>query len=71
MENTHEGSLIETLGVDRHDLPAAGEAAAGEFHCAGCGYGVTVQRLLPLCPMCGGRSWEPRAVSVSTRVRPL
>jgi rubrerythrin len=37
---------------------ATGEAAVGDFHCSECGYGVSVQRRLPLCPMCGGTSWE-------------
>ncbi|MGH2934061.1 MAG: hypothetical protein ACRDL2_06035 [Gaiellaceae bacterium] len=36
----------------------AGEQAAGEFRCSQCGYGVSVHRALPLCPMCGGASWE-------------
>jgi rubrerythrin len=39
---------------------AAGTAAAGEFHCSDCGYGVSVQQQLPVCPMCGGTSWELR-----------
>ena len=37
---------------------AAGEPAKGEYHCADCGYGVTVHRALPVCPMCGGSTWE-------------
>jgi rubredoxin len=35
-----------------------GDAVKGEFHCSECGYGVTVYRTLPACPMCGGTSWE-------------
>ena len=35
-----------------------GDLVKGEFHCSDCGYGVTVHRELPRCPMCGGRSWE-------------
>ena len=31
---------------------AAGQRAKGEFHCADCGYGVTVHTELPSCPMC-------------------
>jgi hypothetical protein len=38
-------------------LPA-GSSTKGEFHCSECGYGVTVFRELPVCPMCGGKSWE-------------
>ncbi len=42
---------------------SAGESVKGEFHCAECGYGVTVCRELPVCPMCGGASWEQSAWS--------
>ena len=41
--------------------PAALDAEArakGEYRCAGCGYGVTIYRELPRCPMCGEESWE-------------
>jgi len=39
---------------------AAGEPAVGEFRCSECGYGISISRVkLPLCPMCGGTSWEP------------
>jgi rubrerythrin len=37
---------------------AAGVKARGEYRCAGCGYGVTIYRKLPRCPMCGSGSWE-------------
>jgi hypothetical protein len=37
---------------------AAGEPASGDFRCAECGYGVCVSRMLPICPMCAGISWE-------------
>jgi hypothetical protein len=40
---------------------AAGVAAKGEFHCAGCGYGIVVHRGLPACPMCHGSDWRPWA----------
>lgn len=46
---------------------AAGEVAKGEFHCSECGYGVTVYRELPLCPMCGGNAWEQAAWSPLSR----
>ena len=36
----------------------AGAKARGEYRCTGCGYGVTVYRQLPRCPMCGTESWE-------------
>ena len=37
---------------------AAGATVKGEFHCSECGYGVAIVSALPLCPMCGGASWE-------------
>jgi hypothetical protein len=36
----------------------AGDVAKGDFQCSDCGYGVTIARELPRCPMCGGKSWE-------------
>ena len=36
----------------------AGSQVAGEFRCAGCGYGAVVQRVVSSCPMCGGTVWE-------------
>jgi hypothetical protein len=38
---------------------AAGAAARGEFRCGGCGYGISVRRILPTCPMCRGTEWHP------------
>ncbi|MFL5967385.1 MAG: hypothetical protein ACJ747_12620 [Gaiellaceae bacterium] len=49
----------------------SGSSAKGEYHCAECRYGVTVHRDLPLCPMCGGTTWEPTAWSPFTRERGL
>ena len=46
---------------------ATGDSVKGEFHCADCGYGVTVYRELPLCPMCGCTSWEESTWSPFTR----
>ena len=48
----------EDKGGDLLNFVPAGMAAKGEFHCAACGYGVTVYRSLPRCPMCGGEEWE-------------
>jgi hypothetical protein len=31
----------------------------GDFRCGDCGYGVSVVRALPHCPMCGASAWEP------------
>ena len=51
-----QAQLLEAAGY----VPffAAGAPVAGDFHCSECGYGVSVQQRLPLCPMCGGTSWE-------------
>jgi rubrerythrin len=49
----------------------AGEHAKGEFHCAECGYGVTVYKTLPRCPMCGKGSWEKSAWSPFARAREM
>jgi rubrerythrin len=46
---------------------AAGVPAKGEFHCSDCGYGVTIHRTLPVCPMCGGGAWERTAWHPFTR----
>jgi hypothetical protein len=46
------------VGVDDYvEFWPAGQAVKGEFHCSECGYGVTIVRALPLCPMCGGACW--------------
>ena len=45
----------------------AGARAKGEFRCDGCGYGVTVYRALPMCPMCAGTAWEQAPWSPLTR----
>jgi len=78
------GTVIEE-GVTMSDFDAAGRAPVGdfvdffsagarvkgEFHCAECGYGVTVYRALPVCPMCGGEHWEQSAWSPLTRARSI
>jgi rubrerythrin len=46
---------------------STGQVVKGEFHCAECGYGVTVYRALPTCPMCGGEAWEQFPWSPFTR----
>ena len=40
-----------------------GDGVEGEFLCSECGYGVTICRTLPRCPMCGGQTWEQTAWS--------
>jgi hypothetical protein len=64
---------LETVGRESggdyvHFLPA-GTSVKGEFHCSACGYGVTVYRRLPVCPMCGGGEWEQSAWSPLSRAR--
>ena len=49
----------------------SGDPVKGEFHCAECGYGVTVYRVLPVCPMCGGNAWEQVPWSPLTRAAEL
>ena len=43
------------------DFHVAGTPGEGEYHCAECGYGVTIYRTLPTCPMCGNEVWEQTA----------
>lgn len=42
------------------DFAITGTRLGGEFVCAECGYGAVVQRVIPVCPMCGGTVWESR-----------
>ena len=57
--------------ADFVELVAAGQPAQGEFRCAECGYGVTVSRALPVCPMCAGVSWEPSGAPLLRRMLDL
>lgn len=61
------------LDVDRVEFFDVGDGVGGTFHCADCGYGITVQARLPRCPMCDGPSWErgPGALGVLSRLAPL
>ncbi len=40
-----------------HGSPAA--AASISLICSNCGYGITIRREPPDCPMCQTSSWEP------------
>ena len=63
-----EGTWVESRSADEFvEFCTTGDAAKGEYHCSECGYGVTVYRELPLCPMCGGTTWEQTAWSPLTR----
>jgi Zn finger protein HypA/HybF involved in hydrogenase expression len=50
------GVAIIDSAASRSGL-SAGASARGEFHCSECGYGITVHRALPTCPMCRGTEW--------------
>jgi len=53
------GATVKRLGVVNEASGwMSGARAKGEFRCASCGYGVTVHRVLPDCPMCHGHDWE-------------
>lgn len=56
-----EGPALHPDGV--RDVLLAGDRALGEFQCADCGYGVSVRRVLPQCPMCRGSQWEEPATT--------
>jgi rubrerythrin len=56
-----EARRLETRDGDYVEFMTTGAPAHGAFHCAECGYGVTVNTALPRCPMCGGTTWEAAA----------
>jgi rubredoxin len=64
LDQAREG---RTADADYVDFFVTGAPAAGEFHCADCGYGVAVQATLPQCPMCAGTTWEPHPWSPLVR----
>jgi rubredoxin len=49
---------LEEVVSERATSWTSGMRAKGEFRCSECGYGVTVHRHLPVCPMCQGTSWS-------------
>ena len=53
-----EAGSVDQRAEEYVEFFSAGAALPGEYRCASCGYGVTVQAILPSCPMCAGRSWE-------------
>lgn len=59
----HRHPVPDDSGADFIEFLLTGTHVKGEFHCAECGYGVTIVRVLPVCPMCGGESWEQTAWS--------
>jgi hypothetical protein len=61
--HAHDDARAATL---THD---AAIPLRGDFRCADCGYGVSVVRALPRCPMCGGTNWEPAPRVMARRLR--
>lgn len=66
-----EARSRDAQGGDYVEFVAAGASAVGEYHCAACGYGVTVHATLPRCPMCSGTTWEQSAWSPLSRAARL
>jgi rubredoxin len=65
-----EGWETNRVATDDYvEFWAAGQIVKGEYHCSDCGYGVTIVRALPLCPMCSGTSWEQSEWSPFTRAQ--
>jgi rubrerythrin len=62
-----EARKLDADGGDFIEFATAGNPASGEYHCSQCGYGITVRRDLPLCPMCGSTTWERAAWSPFAR----
>ena len=56
-------STVRVAPDEYVEFLATGTSVKGEFHCSECGYGVTIVRALPVCPMCRGTSWEQSAWS--------
>jgi rubrerythrin len=57
----------ETTSGEYVEFVSAGTQATGAYHCAECGYGITVHTVLPNCPMCAGTTWELHDWSPFTR----
>ena len=50
---------VEAGRAEVHDGSCTtGARVIGEFHCSDCGYGIVSRGALPVCPMCGGSSWD-------------
>jgi rubrerythrin len=65
-----EGLETNRVATDDYvEFWAAGQIVKGEYHCSDCGYGVTIVRALPPCPMCRGTSWEQSEWSPFTRAQ--
>ena len=51
-----DATPTETVGASA----VAPAAVSREYRCTACGYGAILRPALPICPMCGGTSWEER-----------
>jgi hypothetical protein len=60
---------LASESADYVEFLPAGTAVVGAYHCAGCGYGVTLRAVLPPCPMCSGTTWEAAPWSPFGRAR--
>jgi rubrerythrin len=69
MQQDVQVTTVRSAEFDYVQFWSAGDNAKGEFHCSECGYGVTVHRTLPQCPMCSGDSWEQSPWSPMSRAR--
>jgi rubrerythrin len=67
VEHMQQTAIPRSETGDFVEFWSMGTAAKGEFHCSECGYGVTVCRELPRCPMCGGGAWEQSEWSPESR----
>ena len=61
MQLESDGAALERNGDPV--FSRAGTSAFGDYRCAECGYGITVRRILPQCPMCRGVAWEEPSTS--------
>ena len=68
---TRDTTTVRVAPDEYVEFLSAGAVAKGEFHCSQCGYGVTIVRVLPVCPMCQGTSWEQSAWSPLTKAQSL
>jgi rubrerythrin len=41
--------------------------ATTQYRCRRCGYGISLSRALPLCPMCQRRNWQPIPIARASR----
>ena len=64
-----DAQTLEPQGGDYVEFVPSGTAVIGAYHCADCGYGVTLRAALPRCPMCSGTVWEAAPWSPFGRTR--